>query len=97
MTDQKSGNIIIPAGSFILDVGRRLKNFIACILKEVQSIKSTELRYCIDSLLIQYGYSTDTVCIQKHNKNKNKNKNKEEEKDIKENKKFIKPTIEEII
>lgn len=67
-----------------------------CILKEIESIKSTELRYCIDSLLIQYGYSTDTVCIQKHNKNKNKNKNKEEEKDIKENKKFIKPTIEEI-
>ena len=67
-----------------------------CILKEIESIKSTELRYCIDSLLIQYGYSTDTVCIQKHYKNKNKNKNKEEEKDIKENKKFIKPTIEEI-
>lgn len=72
---------------------------ITCILNEYKNIKSETLKAYIDSLLIQYEYSIDTVCIQKRNKNKNKNKEKEEENkiiDISETKKFIKPTVEEI-
>ena len=44
----------------------------ACIFKEVENIKSTELRNSIDTLLIQYGYNIDTVCIQKQKKKKKK-------------------------
>lgn len=51
----------------------------ACILNECQNIKSSEFRNYINTLLIQYGYSIDSVSIQKHNKNKNK---EEEEKEI---------------
>ncbi len=48
----------------------------SCIVNECQSIKSSEFRNCIDTLLIEYGYSIDTVSILKHNKNKNKKENK---------------------
>ncbi len=72
----------------------------ACILKEAKSIKSTEFQNYIDTLLIKYEYSIDTVYIQKHNKNKNKNKEEEKEKDIistnSKTKNFQKPTLEEI-
>ena len=67
---------------------------LACILKEYKKIKSDTQKAFIDSLLIQYGYSIDTISIQKHNKNKNKNKEKEE--DNSETKKFKKPTLEEV-
>lgn len=69
---------------------------IACLLKELESIKSSELRKYMDTLWIQYGYSMDTVSIQKRNKNKNKNKEKEEEIIIEQKQKFQKPTLEEI-
>lgn len=52
---------------------------LACILKEVETVKTKDFRYCIDTLLKEYGYNIDNLEIQKHNKNKNKNKNKEEE------------------
>ena len=69
----------------------------ACILKEKKEIKSDTLKSLIDTLLIQYGYSNDTVCIQKRNKNKNKNKEEEKELNINNEKtKFQKPTLEEI-
>lgn len=54
---------------------------IACILKEVKSIKSNEFKNYIDTLFIEYGYAIDTLSIQKHNKNKNKNKEEEREKE----------------
>lgn len=65
---------------------------------ECESIKSSEFKRHIDTLLIEYGYSINTVCIQKRNKNKNKNKEQEEEKEYKEEitQKFKKPTLEEI-
>lgn len=75
---------------------------LACILKEYKEIKSDVLKSLIDTLLIQYGYSIDTVCIQKHNKNKNKNKNKEQEEEQKQdifissNKKINDPYINPI-
>jgi len=47
----------------------------ACMMKEYEQIKSNELKTIIDTLLIQYGYSNDSVCIQKRNNNNNKNKN----------------------
>lgn len=69
---------------------------IACILKELENIKSTDFHNYINNLFIEYEYSINTVYIQKHNKNKNKEQ--EEEKEYKEEitKKFKKPTLEEI-
>lgn len=62
---------------------------LACILKEAESIKNSEFRYSINTLLKDYGKSIDIETQEKE-------KEKEKQKEKKEKKEFIKPTKEEI-
>ena len=61
----------------------------ACMMKEYEQIKSNELKTIIDTLLIQYGYSIDSVYIQEHNNNNNKNNNNNNKEEQKEKPKDI--------